>query len=190
MAGKGSGIGSTIADTALEFGIKEGIPWLAKKGFEAGRYYASEAMRNPRLQQKTIDYTMKKGRPLIDEAGKAGINKLFFYVRPPRAREKGVDVHKWIGKIPRPKAGFTPSKYKFMGPYNPLHEQLRYDPETGEVLEWYVKPYNRVDKIAAHHDICYDMKKKTKVIVTEKWLRVLMTSLMVRCLNGDKQLDS
>ena len=46
-----------------------------------------------------------------------------------------------------------------MGPYNPLNEQLRYDPETGEVLEWYVKPYNRVDEIAAHHDICCDMGK-------------------------------
>ena len=46
-----------------------------------------------------------------------------------------------------------------MGPYNPLHEQLRYDPETGEVLEQYVKPYNRVDEIAAHLDICYDMGK-------------------------------
>ena len=29
-----------------------------------------------------------------------------------------IDIHK--GKLPRPKAGFTPSKYKYMGPYNPL----------------------------------------------------------------------
>ena len=102
---------------------------------------------------------MKKGKPLIDEAGKAAINQLSYYVRPPKARGKGVDIHNMIGKLPRPKAGFTPSKYKFMGPYNPLQEQLRYNPQTGEVLEWYVKPYNRVDEIAAHHDICYDMGK-------------------------------
>ena len=44
-----------------------------------------------------------------------------------------------------------------MGPYNPLDKQLKYDPNTGEVLEWYVLPYNKVDEIAAHHDICYDM---------------------------------
>ena len=25
-----------------------------------------------------------------------------------------------------------------------------------EVLEWYVKPYNKVDEIAAYHDVCYD----------------------------------
>ena len=33
-----------------------------------------------------------------------------------------IDIHKAIGKSPRRKAGFTPSKYKYkyMGPYNPL----------------------------------------------------------------------
>ena len=56
---------------------------------------------------------------------------------------KGIDIHKWIGKLPRPKAGFTPTKY----------------PETGEVSEWKVKPYNKVDEIAAYHDICYNMGK-------------------------------
>ena len=28
----------------------------------------------------------------------------------------GLDIHKVIGKLPRPKASFTPSKYKYMGP--------------------------------------------------------------------------
>ena len=72
---------------------------------------------------------------------------------------QGIDVHKAIGKIPKPKAGWTPGNYKYMGPYNPLDKQLKYDPNTGEVLEWYVNPYNKVDEIAAHHDICYDMGK-------------------------------
>ena len=69
----------------------------------------------------------------------------------------GVDIHKWIGKLPKPKAGWTPGKYKYMGPYNPLDKQLSYGPNTGEVTEWRVKPYNKVDEIAAYHDICYDM---------------------------------
>ena len=69
----------------------------------------------------------------------------------------GVDIHKWIEKLPRPKAGWTPGKFKYMGPYNPLEQQSSYNPETGEVTEWNVKPYNRVDEIAAYHDICYDM---------------------------------
>ena len=71
----------------------------------------------------------------------------------------GVDIHKWIGKLPKPKAGWTPGKYKYMGPYNPLEKQVTYDPNTGEVTEWHVKPYNKVDEIAAYHDICYDMGK-------------------------------
>ena len=45
-----------------------------------------------------------------------------------------------------------------MGPYNPLDKQLKYDQNTGEVLEWYVKPKNKVDEIAAYHDICSDPK--------------------------------
>ena len=46
-----------------------------------------------------------------------------------------------------------------MGPYNPLDEQLEYDRDTGEVTKWHVQPYNKVDEIVAHHDICYDMGK-------------------------------
>ena len=36
-----------------------------------------------------------------------------------------------------------------MGPYNPLNEQLKYNPETGEVLEWYDTLHNKVDEISA-----------------------------------------
>ena len=57
-----------------------------------------------------------------------------------------IDIHKMIGKIPKPKGGWTPSDYKYLGPYNPLDKLLKYDPETGEVLSWYVKPKHKVDK--------------------------------------------
>ena len=78
----------------------------------------------------------------------------------PASRAGGsFDIHKLIGKLPRPKSGFTPGNYKYMGPYNPLDKQLKYDPNTGKVQQWYVKPYNKVDEIAAHHDICYQMGK-------------------------------
>ena len=77
---------------------------------------------------------------------------------PSRAGDN-IDIHKMIGKIPKPKAGWTPAKYKYMGPYNPLENQLEYDKNTGEVTKWHVQPYNKVDEIAAHHDICYDMGK-------------------------------
>ena len=46
-----------------------------------------------------------------------------------------------------------------MGPYNPLEKQLEYDKNTGEITKWHVQPYNKVDGIAAYHEICYDMGK-------------------------------
>ena len=87
------------------------------------------------------------------------VDEHFWENNPLLSFGSGVDIHKWIGKLPKPKAGWTPGKYKYMGPFNPLKKQLTYDPETGEITEWRVKPYNKVDEIAAHHDICYDMGK-------------------------------
>ena len=46
-----------------------------------------------------------------------------------------------------------------MGPYNPLDKQLEYDKNTSEVTKWHVQPSNKVDEIAAYHDICYYMGK-------------------------------
>ena len=83
-----------------------------------------------------------------------------------------IDIHKLIGKLPRPKSGFTPSKYKYMGPYNPLDKQVEYDPNTGEVKKWHVKPFNKVDEIVAYHDICYDMGR-SKNECDEKMVRSL-----------------
>jgi len=45
-----------------DLAITKGIPYLAKKSLEAGRYYASEAMRDPKLQKKAINYTLNKAR--------------------------------------------------------------------------------------------------------------------------------
>ena len=81
--------------------------------------------------------------PFIQDSVGTALDELSTKVRPnikyktdrTELDEKGIDIHKWIGKLPRPKAGFTPGKYKYMGVYNPLDEQLEYDPETGEVLK-------------------------------------------------------
>ena len=40
-----------------------------------------------------------------------------------------------------------------MRPHNPLDQQLEYDQDTGEITKWHVKPYNKVDEIAAYHDV-------------------------------------
>ena len=105
-----------------------------------------------------LSFKNSVGTAMDELSTKVRPNKKYKTDRP-ELDGKGIDIHKWIGKLPRPKAGFTPGKYKYMGAYNPLDEQLEYDPETGEVLKWKVMPYNKVDEISAYHDICYDMGK-------------------------------
>ena len=72
-------------------------------------------------------------------------------------RGSGVDIHKAIGKLPKPKGGFTLPGHNYTGPYNPLEQQLRYDPTTGEILEFYVNPTGKTDAIAAQHDVDYSV---------------------------------
>ena len=50
----------------------------------------------------------------------------------------------------------------YIGPYNPLDKQLRYDPETGQILEYYQKPTGATDMIAAQHDVHYSVCKDDK----------------------------
>ena len=62
-----------------------------------------------------------------------------------------MDIHKVIGKLPRPRRGFVLPYHKYTGPYNPLHEQLDENDEPVPGQE----PYNAVDAISMRHDICY-----------------------------------
>ena len=62
-----------------------------------------------------------------------------------------LDIHGLIGKLPRPKKGWTLPNHKYTGPWNPLHEQLD---STDHPLPGQ-EPYNQVDAIAMKHDICY-----------------------------------
>ena len=159
----GSGLaartGGSIVDDALKSGVY-GSPFQVdlKKGYEL--------LTDPELFAPVRKIPKKDALALVkyykDEYEKAkanGYKKSYNTFVQEMGWGAGVDIHKWIGKIPHPKAGWTPGKYKYMGPYNPLEKQLSYDPETGEVTEWRVKPYNKVDEIAAYHDICYDVGK-------------------------------
>ena len=171
---EGAGISSTLLTTALDLGMKA-APIIGKKAVEAGRYYGSEAMRNPKLQKKAINFALELWAP-VNKMPVTDAKKLVQYYKDQYKKAKqngytksyntfvkemgwgaGIDIHKLIGKVPKPKGGWTPGNYKYMGPYNPLDEQLTYDPKTGKVLEWKVQPYNKVDEVAAYHDICYDM---------------------------------
>ena len=194
---KGDGVLTDVGGVAADALFHYGIPYLAKKTVEMGRYGASELMRDKNLQKKAVDYGIKKLTPFIADTAGKGLDQLSTKVRPnkkyktdrPDLDGGAVDIHKWIGKLPKPKAGFTPGKYKFMCPYNPLDKQLEYDPETCEVLKWKVMPYNEVDEIAAYHDICYD-NGRNKGECDREMINLLIRFLTVKCRNGDQRPDS
>ena len=82
-----------------------------------------------------------------------------------------MDIHAVIGKLPRPKGGFTLPNHKYTGPYNPLDKQLDENdrPKRGQ------EPYNAVDAVSMRHDICYrdNDSKKGKHRCDDKMLKEL-----------------
>ena len=75
-----------------------------------------------------------------------------------------VDIHALLEKNPVTKAMLKPKfKYRYLGPFNgPLEDQMLYDKQIGEILKYYQKPKNVLDKIASRHDICYEKWPKNK----------------------------
>ena len=69
------------------------------------------------------------------------------------------DIHKMIGKLPKPKAGWTLPNHNYTGPYNDLDNQLKFDPVTGEILEIYQQPTGKTDAVAMQHDVDYSVCK-------------------------------
>ena len=67
---------------------------------------------------------------------------------------KGVDIHKAILKV-APKKGFMMPGHNYTGPGNPLEQQLRYDPNTGQILEIYQQPTGKTDAVSMQHDVDY-----------------------------------
>ena len=151
-----------------------------KKAAEMGRFFASEWLREPGAQKMLIGKAepfLRKGIDQLSTAirpkkayktnrkdldGSGLLSNLAYgfnyapWTRPPQ-KGKGVDIHKAIGKLPKPKGGFTLPGHNYTGPYNPLEDQLRYDPTTGEILEFYVNPTGKTDAIAAQHDVDYSV---------------------------------
>ena len=72
----GAGILDTAASAGADLLLKHGIPWLGKKAVEMGRYYGSEAMRNPKLRKKAIDYALDHFNPMIQNVGSQALNQL------------------------------------------------------------------------------------------------------------------
>ena len=47
--------------------------------------------------------------------------------------------------------------HRYTGPGNPLDKQLRYDPNSGEILEIYEQPTGRTDAISMQQDVDYSV---------------------------------
>ena len=158
---------------AAEMGRFFASEWLREPGAQKMLIGKAEAIAEPFLR-KGIDQLSTAIRPkkayktnrkdldgsgLLGEASLSNLAYGFNYApwtRPPK-KGKGVDIHKAIGKLPKPKSGFTLPGHNYTGPYNPLEQQLRYDPTTGEILEFYVNPTGKTDAIAAQHDVDYSV---------------------------------
>ena len=157
-----------------------------KKAAEMGRFFASEWLREPGAQQMLVNKAtpfLKSGIDQLSTAIRpkkpyktnrkdldgAGIFSSALYgfnyapwTQPKASVGRGVDIHKAIGKLPKPKGGWTLPGHNYTGPYNPLEQQLRYDPATGKILEYYVKPSGKTDAVAAQHDVDYTVCAKGK----------------------------
>ena len=72
------------------------------------------------------------------------------------------DIHKSIGRLPKPRSGWTLPDHKCTGPYDDLESQLKYNPNTGEKLEIYDQPTGKTDAIAMQHDVNYAVCKDKK----------------------------
>ena len=109
---------------------------------------------------KTYRTYVEKPYDTYDESGKrisfAELKRMGF------PKGGGIDVHKAIGKLPKPKGGWTLPGHKYTGPYNDLDSQLKYNPQTGEILEIYDKPTGKTDAIAMQHDVDYSVCKDNK----------------------------
>ena len=67
-----------------------------------------------------------------------------------------IDIHKAILKV-APKKGFVMPGHRYTGPGNPLEQKLRYDPNTGQILEIYQQPTGGTDAVSMQHDVDYSV---------------------------------
>ena len=177
---KGAGILDTVASTGADLLIHHGIPWLGKKAVEMGRYYGSEALRNPKLQKKAIDYALDQLNPMIQNVGSQALNQLSTKIRPKKNYKTnrkdldggGVDIHNAILKV-APKKGFVMPGHRYTGPGNPLGKQLKYNPNTGQILKIYEEPTGRTDAVSMQHDVDYSDQIKCKNEADRKMVKAL-----------------
>ena len=111
----------TLAGNALDAFVHHGLHWMGKKAVEMGRYYGSEALRNKKLQKKAIDYALDKLNAVIHNVGSQALDQLSTKIRPKKNYKTNrkdldggaIDIHKQIGKLPKPASGWTLPGHKY-----------------------------------------------------------------------------
>ena len=126
-------------------------------------YCVKEKRNTPNLKgSEKVVITKNNQKLLKAKCAICGITKTSFM--PKNVEGSGFDIHAAIGKFPKPKKGWTLPGHNFTGPYNPLEKQVKYNPETGEILEIYQPPTGATDAIAMQHDVdcdvCSNREKK------------------------------
>ena len=165
---EGEGLASDALGGVAEMAIMKGIPFLAKKGVEMGRFFA---LRNKKFQQRAINYGLSKAQRAISKVGSELLDQLSIVVRPdkryktdrPDLDGAGFDIHDAIAKLPHPKKGWTLPGHNYTCPMNPLHKQLDFDPEASDILNIYQQPTGATDAATMQHDVDYsvcDNRKK------------------------------
>ena len=138
--------------------IVKGLASGAKGLFNLGRRGASEAIKSETTKKKLKEIGQKYLDHVIDSVTDDVSKKI---AGKGVRRGKGVDIHKAIGKLPKPKSGWTLPGYNYAGPYNPLHNQLEHD-SFGNITKIYQKPTGPTDAVAMQHDVDYTICKNDK----------------------------
>ena len=130
-----------------------------------GRYYSSEALRNPKLQEKAIDYALDKLNPMIQNVGSQALDQLSTKIRPKKKYKTdrkdldggALDIQKHLSKLGEIHMRTpTMKKYNYCGPGTKLEKRLTSnDPKIRD-------PINNLDSICQRHDIAYSEAKSLK----------------------------
>ena len=137
--------------------IVKGLASGAKGLFNLGRRGASQAIKSDAAKKKFKEIRQRYLDQVIDSVTEDVCKK----IAGKGKKGRGVDIHKAIGKLPKPKGGWTLPGHKYTGPYNDLENQVRYD-NQGNILEIYDKPTGKTDAIAMQHDVDYSICKDDK----------------------------
>ena len=101
-----------------------------------------------------IDEHFWENHPLLSFG--SGIAAPVIYGRVRGKSGDALDIHKAILKV-APRKGLVLPGHRYTRPGNPLESQLKYDPQTGEILEIYEQPTGRTDAVSMQHDIDYSV---------------------------------